>query len=269
MRELDIGHACRAICEQTAAFVREAGFADVVIGLSGGLDSSVVAALACQALGAEHVHGVRMPGPFTSEGSCRDAEELERALGISSCEVPITGAFAAFGSAWEAGMGRPLKGLAAENTQARLRMCILMALSNERGWMVLNTGNLTEAAMGYSTLYGDTAGAFAPIGGLYKTEVRALARLLNQEAEAAGRAAPIPESIIRKPPSAELAEGQTDEASFGMAYAELDQMLSLMLDEGAIAQELSPEAERIWSIYRANGFKRALEPPFANVQAQE
>lgn len=266
MRQLDISAVRASLCQQTADFVHAAGFTDVLIGLSGGLDSSVVAALACDALGAGRVHGVRMPGPFSSEASLQDALDLAENLGIGLDTCAITDAFAAFGRTWEDAFGVQLAGLAAENTQARLRMCVLMALSNERGWMVLNTGNLSEAAMGYSTLYGDTAGAFAPIGGLYKTEVQALARFLNEDAEAAGRVPPIPLNVICKPPSAELSEGQTDEASFGMAYAQLDELLSLMLDDGARAQSISPEAERIWQRYQASGFKRALEPPCAQIE---
>lgn len=266
MRQLDIPAVCASLCQQTADFVHDAGFTDVLIGLSGGLDSSVVAALARDALGAEHVRGVRMPGPFSSEASLQDALDLAENLGISLATCAITDAFAAFGRTWEDAFDAPIAGLAAENTQARLRMCILMALSNEHGWMVLNTGNLSEAAMGYSTLYGDTAGAFAPIGGLYKTEVQALARFLNEDAAAAGQVSPIPENVISKPPSAELSEGQTDEASFGMAYAQLDELLSMMLDEGVQARGISPEAERIWQRYLANGFKRALEPPYAQVE---
>lgn len=186
MRSLAMDSVLDGICAQTAAFVQEAGFTDVLIGLSGGLDSSVVAALACKALGHEHVHGILMPSPYTSADSVRDASELAQGLGISAPAFPITQTFATFADDYETFLDEPLSGLAAENTQARLRMCILMALSNARGWMVLNTGNRSEAAMGYSTLYGDTAGAFAPIGGLYKTEAYALARYANEQAACEG-----------------------------------------------------------------------------------
>ena len=266
MRQIDISAVRTSLCQQTADFVRGAGFTDVLIGLSGGLDSSVVAALASEALGSGHVHGVRMPGPFSSASSLRDASDLAENLGMSMDTCPITDAFTAFERTWEGAFGAPFLGLAAENTQARLRMCVLMALSNERGWMVLNTGNLSEAAMGYSTLYGDTAGAFAPIGGLYKTEVRALAQLINGCAAAAGRTPPIPENVLVKPPSAELSAGQTDEDALGIPYADLDRLLSRMLDEGGRAKDLTPEEARIWRRYQANGFKRALEPPFAQVE---
>ena len=154
MRSLAMDSVLDGICAQTATFVREAGFTDVLIGLSGGLDSSVVAALACKALGHEHVHGILMPSPYTSADSVfqiaaneadsvRDASELARGLGISAPAFPITETFATFADDYETFLDEPLSGLAAENTQARLRMCILMALSNAKGWMVLNTGNLS------------------------------------------------------------------------------------------------------------------------------
>lgn len=269
MRHLHLEAALDAICAQTRSFVQDRGFSDVVIGLSGGMDSSVVTAIACTALGPDHVHGVLMPSPFTSRASIEDAEELACRLEVATASFPITDPFAALSRVFEEGSGEPLSGLAAENTQARLRMCILMALSNARGWMVLNTGNLSEAAMGYSTLYGDTAGAFAPIGGLYKTEVAALARLINERALASGSSAPIPQNVLEKPPSAELSEGQTDEGALGMTYAHLDELLSQMLDEGIPCESLSSEAEGIWKRYQANAFKRELEPPFADVQAAQ
>jgi NAD+ synthase (glutamine-hydrolysing) len=262
MRSLAMDSVLDGICAQTATFVREAGFTDVLIGLSGGLDSSVVAALACKALGHEHVHGILMPSPYTSADSVRDASELARGLGISAPAFPITETFATFADDYETFLDEPLSGLAAENTQARLRMCILMALSNAKGWMVLNTGNRSEAAMGYSTLYGDTAGAFAPIGGLYKTEVFALAAHLNEQACRAGAQPPIPHNVLVKPPSAELSFGQTDEASLGISY---DELLFQMIDKGRSPESISPEAQRVWERYEKNAFKRALEPPFAKI----
>lgn len=269
MRALSMSHAWESICQQTQAFLDGVGCTDVIIGLSGGLDSSVVAVVACQVLGPSHVHGVLMPGPYSSQGSVDDAHDLAHRLGMDADTVPITGSFRAFSQEYEDALNLPLAGLAAENTQARLRMCVLMALSNESGWLVLNTGNLSEAAMGYSTLYGDTAGAFAPLGGLYKTEVFKLARYLNASAVQQGKTPPIPENVITKPPSAELSEGQSDEASLGMSYADMDEVLSRMLDKGAPPQALTPFAKEVWKRYQANAFKRALEPPFAVMQGQE
>ena len=140
-----------ACTDALGAFVRGAGFTDVVIGLSGGMDSTLVAVMAADALGADHVHGVMLPGPYSSESSIDDAEALALALGISNITVPICEPFEAFEAVLARACGGALTGLAAENTQARCRMVCLMALSNAHGWLMLNTGNKSEAAMGYST----------------------------------------------------------------------------------------------------------------------
>lgn len=260
-----------ACVEALEAFVRGAGFTDVVIGLSGGMDSSLVAAMAVDALGAASVHGVMMPGPYSSESSLVDAEELAANLGIEARTVSICEPFAAFQAVLGAACGGALEGLAAENTQARCRMVCLMALSNARGWLVLNTGNKSEACMGYSTLYGDTAGAFAPLGGVYKTDVFAMARARNRRAAAAGQPGPIPENVFVKPPSAELAPGQEDEKSLGVDYATLDAILVRTVERGegpqAIAAAGFDEAlvGRIVERTAANAFKRAQEPPYPEV----
>lgn len=258
----------RACVEATSAFMRGAGFRDAVIGLSGGIDSSLVAVIASDALGAEHVHGVLLPGPYSTPHSVTDAEELARNLGMQTMTMPITGAYEAFASAFAQGAGEALSGLAAENTQARCRMVALMALSNAYGWLMLNTGNKSEAAMGYSTLYGDTAGAFAPIGGLYKTQVYELCAWRNAAALEAGEVAPIPRHAIEKPPSAELSPGQSDEASLGVDYATLDAILMGLVERGESAGDVAalgfPEEQvaAIQARYAANAFKRALEPPY-------
>lgn len=191
-------------------YVTGAGFTDVVIGLSGGIDSSVVAVMAADALGADHVHGVLLPGPYSSEHSFFDAEELARNLHIETRTISICEPFEAFERVLGAACGGELSGLAAENTQARCRMTCLMALSNAHDWMMLNTGNKSESMTGYSTLYGDTAGAFAPMGGIYKTDVYAVARWRNDCALELGEIAPIPENVLVKPPSAELSADQSD-----------------------------------------------------------
>ena len=180
------------------AFVRSAGFTDVVIGLSGGMDSTLVAVMAHDALGADHVHGVMLPGPYSSESSIDDAEALAANLGISNITVPICEPFEAFEAVLARACGGALIGLAAENTQARCRMVCLMALSNAHGWLMLNTGNKSEAAMGYSTLYGDTAGAFAPLGGVYKTDVFAMARWRNRRAVEEGACWPHSRERVRE-----------------------------------------------------------------------
>ena len=250
-------------------FVRGVGFTDVVIGLSGGIDSAVVAVMAHDALGAGHVHGVLLPGPYSSEHSVADALELAANLGIDAPVISITEPYEAFARALAPACGGKLEGLAAENTQARCRMVVIMALSNAHGWMMLNTGNKSEAMMGYSTLYGDTAGAFAPMGGLYKTDVYAVARWRNEAACAAGEVPPIPENTLTKPPSAELAPDQEDERSLGVDYPTLDRILIAAKEHGesaeAIAggQGLSLElVQRVLTRVDSYAFKRALEPPF-------
>lgn len=253
-------------------FMEQVGSHEVVIGLSGGIDSSVVAALACDALGCEHVHGVMLPGPYSSTHSITDAEALAHNLGISCATISISDAYEAFSKALAGVLGHPLRGLASENTQARCRMVCLMALSNTYGWIVLNTGNLSESATGYSTLYGDTAGAFAPIGGLYKTEVYELARFLNEVAREAGRPEPIPRSIIEKPPSAELSADQYDEDALGITYAELDRILYALYGHGTSSAPLEGDddpdmIERVRRLYEASAFKRALEPPYPDMGA--
>ena len=248
-----------ACTDALGAFVRGAGFTDVVIGLSGGMDSTLVAVMAADALGADHVHGVMLPGPYSSESSIDDAEALALALGISNITVPICEPFEAFEAVLARACGGALTGLAAENTQARCRMVCLMALSNAHGWLMLNTGNKSEAAMGYSTLYGDTAGAFAPLGGVYKTDVFAMARWRNRRAV----------NVFVKPPSAELAPDQEDEKSLGVDYATLDRILVAYVEEGKDAAAIVAESglsrdlvDYVIARTDANAFKRALEPPY-------
>ena len=253
-------------------FAQNAGFTDVVLGLSGGMDSALVACMCVDAFGAEHVHGVMLPGPYSSQASLEDAREEADNLSIRADEVSIVGPYEAFQRALGPACGGELAGLAAENTQARCRMVSLMALSNAHGWMLVNTGNRSEGYMGYATLYGDMAGAFAPIGGLFKTEVYEAARWRNEQAARAGQTPPIPERVFTKPPSAELAPGQTDEGSLGLGYPQLDAILRALYDEGrseedaaraagcelAVAREVRRRAE-------ACAFKRALAPAHPEV----
>lgn len=250
------------------AFVEEAGFSDVVIGLSGGMDSSIVAVMAVDALGNDRVHGVLLPGPYSSDHSVEDAHDLAIRLGIEAQTVSICEPYRAFEKVLAHACGGALTGLAAQNTQARCRMVCLMALSNAYGWMVVNTGNKSEAMMGYSTLYGDTAGAFAPLGGLYKTDVYAVARWRNDQAEARGATPPIPEHVFAKPPSAELAPDQDDERSLGIDYPTLDALLVAHVERGLDTAELiaagfsASTIGRVLGAIRATAFKRALEPPY-------
>lgn len=218
----------------TRDFVRKCGCRQVVIGLSGGMDSALVAAIAVEALGAENVSGILMPSPFSSEHSVRDALELAKNLGIRTLELPIAElleslekTLAPAYSAFEALPGD----LTLQNLQARARGVLLSAVSNRSGALVLNTGNKSEAAMGYFTLYGDSAGALAVIGDVYKTEVYKLAEEFNKRR---GKMA-IPAHIFEKPPSAELAPNQKDSDTLP-PYAALDAALEKIIPGGGAAE---------------------------------
>lgn len=245
-----------------------AGFNHVLLGLSGGIDSAVVALMCVDAFGADNVHGYLLPGPYSSKHSVDDAALLADNLGVQAQTVSILEPYEAFEKVLSRACGGHLSGLASENTQARCRMVCLMAISNKYHWMLVNTGNKSEAYMGYSTLYGDTAGAFAPLGGLYKTDVYALGRWRCEQAEAAGEISPIPEQVFTKPPSAELAPGQEDERSMGIDYASLDKLLIAHFEHGATAADLADDqrsAEQVQSIFdtaESYAFKRAMEPPY-------
>ena len=256
-------------------FAQNAGFTDMVVGLSGGIDSSVIATICVDVFGADHVHGVMLPGPYSTDHSLDDARDLASNLGIQTNVVSICEPFEAFEAVFaHAGCGK-LEGTPAENTQARCRTVILMALSNANNWMLVNTGNRSEAMMGYSTLYGDTAGAFAPIGGLYKTDVYAIARWRNEKAEADGEVPPIPAHVLVKPPSAELSPGQEDEKSMGIDYPTLDRLLIGHYEHGMSVDELveagfdRAQVERIIATADRMAFKRAQEPAFPEAKFYE
>ena len=265
----------RACVDALADYARGAGFADCVIGLSGGMDSALVAVMCVDAFGADHVHACLMPGPYSTGHSVDDAQEEADVLGIDSQIISILEPYEAFERVLAKPCGGKLDGLAGENTQARCRMVVLMALSNRYGWMLVNTGNRSEAMMGYSTLYGDTAGAFAPIGGLYKTDVYEVARARNEWAITQGQLPPIPERVFTKPPSAELSPDQQDEKSLGIDYPSLDRILIGYFEHGKTPEDLAtPErdVEAVQAIIsRAEGyaFKRALEPPYPSTRFYE
>ncbi|MFI1287068.1 NAD+ synthase [Streptomyces sp. NPDC020792] len=206
------------------AYVRKNGFRSVLIGLSGGIDSALVAAIACDAVGAENVYGVSMPSRYSSEHSKDDAAELARRTGLNFRTVPIAPMF----DAYMGSLG--LTGLAEENLQSRLRGTLLMAVSNQEGHIVLAPGNKSELAVGYSTLYGDSVGAYGPIKDVYKTSVFRLAEWRNRAAAERGEVPPIPENSITKPPSAELRPGQVDTDSLP-DYPVLDAILELYVDQ--------------------------------------
>ncbi|GAA3735957.1 NAD+ synthase [Salinactinospora qingdaonensis] len=202
----------------TRDYVRKNRFGSVLLGLSGGIDSALTATIAVDALGPDLVHAVLMPSRYSSDHSIDDAEELVRRQGVHSRTVAVGPMVDAFEAAID------VDGLAAENLQARVRGQLLMTLSNQEGHLVVTTGNKSELATGYSTLYGDSAGGFAPIKDVWKTMVWELARWRNAQAQAAGRQAPIPENSIVKPPSAELRPGQLDTDSLP-DYPVLDALL--------------------------------------------
>ncbi len=221
----------RALVTGLAGYVRKNGFRSVVFGMSGGIDSSLVAAIAADAIGGENVVGVSMPSRWSSDHSKDDAADLARRIGADYRVQPIGPVIDAF----EAQL--PLDGLAAENLQARMRGVILMALSNAEGHLVLAPGNKTELAVGYSTIYGDAVGGYAPIKDVDKSRVWALARWRNHAALDAGELPPIPESSITKPPSAELRPGQVDQDSLP-PYDLLDQVLDAYVEHAEGRAEL-------------------------------
>ena len=249
----------RALAQGTRDYVRKNGFTDVIVGLSGGIDSAVVATIATDALGAEHVHGVLMPGPYSSEHSLTDARRLASNLGISAVEVPIEPVLDSFHAILDEQCGGIVDGLAAENLQARVRTVNLMTIANTYGWLLLNTGNKSEAAMGFSTLYGDTAGAYAPIGDIYKTEVYELAEWRCKQGTC------IPQNSIDKPASAELYPDAQDEDRLP-PYKTLDAILEDHIENGMGADELveaGHDAETVRFVLKTvqrNEYKRRCEP---------
>ncbi|MFF3627659.1 NAD+ synthase [Streptomyces sp. NPDC002164] len=206
------------------AYAAKNGFRSALIGLSGGIDSALVAAIACDALGAQNVYGISMPSKYSSDHSKGDAAELARRTGLNFRTVPIEPMF----DAYMESLG--LTGLAEENLQSRLRGTMLMAVSNQEGQIVLAPGNKSELAVGYSTLYGDSVGAYGPIKDVYKTSVFRLAKWRNRAAEERGQTPPIPEASITKPPSAELRPDQVDTDSLP-DYDVLDRILELYVDQ--------------------------------------
>jgi NAD+ synthase (glutamine-hydrolysing) len=236
------------------AYVDKNGFREVVVGLSGGIDSALTAALAAETLGPERVHCVSMPSRFSSEETRGDARRVAESLGVDFREIPIDDVVAEFEKALEPAFeGRP-RDLTEENVQARARGTLLMALSNKFGWLVLATGNKSELSVGYATLYGDMAGGFALLKDMYKTDVWRLSRRLN---ERAGHEL-IPESIIERAPSAELRPDQRDEDSLP-PYAKLDPVLEAYVEHDRSREELL-----------ANGFDRdAVERAIALIDRAE
>jgi NAD+ synthase (glutamine-hydrolysing) len=222
-----------ALVAGTADYVRKNRFAHVVIGLSGGIDSSLVAVVAADALGSEHVHGVSLPSRYSSAGASSDAADLAGNLGIDYRTIPIELAHTAFLDVLAPNFAGLEPGLTEENLQSRIRGVILMALSNKLGWLVLTTGNKSEVAVGYSTLYGDTAGGFAVIKDVTKTLVYRLCAWRNEQ----GDGPVIPPEVLTKPPSAELRPDQRDDQSLP-PYDVLDPVLLAYVEDDLTASEL-------------------------------
>ncbi|MGW7430967.1 NAD+ synthase [Streptomyces sp. NPDC054861] len=249
------------------AYAAKNGFRSVLIGLSGGIDSALVAAIACDAVGASNVYGVSMPSKYSSDHSRSDAAELARRTGLDFRTVSIEPMFDAYMGA----LG--LSGLAEENLQSRLRGTMLMAISNQEGHIVLAPGNKSELAVGYSTLYGDTVGAYGPLKDVYKSTVFRLARWRNRAAEARGLTPPIPENSIGKPPSAELRPGQVDTDSLP-DYDVLDRLLELYVDrdqgkDAIVAAGFDEElVARTLRRVDAAEYKRRQYPPGTKISAK-
>ena len=263
----DVVRLRRALSLALADYAGKCGFTSVVLGLSGGIDSAVTAALAVEALGAERVVGVAMPGPYSSEGSLRDARELARRLRIRILEIPIGPVFEAYRETLAPSLAGGCAGVE-ENLQARVRGAILMALSNRFGYLVLSTGNKSEIAMGYCTLYGDMAGGYALLSDVPKTLVYGLAAEINRGGEV------IPFESIDKPPSAELAPGQKDTDSLP-PYEVLDPIIEGIVDHFLPADAAARRARVPVSLARdvarridRNEYKRRQMPPGPKVTAR-
>ncbi len=243
-------------------YVEKNGFRDVVIGLSGGIDSALTAALAAEALGSGRVHCVSMPSRYSSEGTQGDARRLAEGLGVDFREIPIEEIVAAFAAALEPAFGDLPPDLTEENLQARVRGVLLMALSNKFGWLVVATGNKSELSVGYATLYGDMAGGFALLKDVFKTDVFRLARHLN---ERAGHEV-IPQSIVDRAPSAELRADQRDEDSLP-PYSELDRVLEAYVELDRSREELANDGfepvlvDRALAMIDRAEYKRRQAPP--------
>ena len=266
--EPEIARLRRALVLALADYAGKCGFSSAVLGLSGGIDSAVTAALAVEALGPDRVVGVAMPGPYSSEGSLSDARDLATRLGVRLLEIPIGPVFDAYRAALAPAFGAGDCGVAEENLQARIRGAILMALSNRFGHLVLSTGNKSEIAAGYCTLYGDMAGGYALLSDVPKTLVYGLARELNRETER------IPPASITKAPSAELRPNQKDSDSIPL-YDVLDPLIEALVDRSASAAIAAKTAgvsvELARNIARRidrNEYKRRQMPPGPKVTAR-
>ncbi len=251
----------RAVVTGTRDFARKCGFTRVVLGLSGGVDSALVAAVAAEAVGPQAVTGLLMPSPYSSTGSVDDSLALAKNLGIATHVLPVGGIMDSYKSVFDAEFPAGMTGLAEENIQARIRGSLLMTYANRFQALVLSTGNKSEGAVGYCTLYGDMVGGLGPVGDLYKRQVYDLCRWYNERHPDA-----IPAAILEKEPSAELRPGQKDSDSLP-PYEALDPLLHEIIEEGRGPDELAESgcepalAERVFTLLRSSEFKRHQAPP--------
>jgi NAD+ synthase (glutamine-hydrolysing) len=263
----DVAEVYAALVTGTRDYVRKNGFGSALLALSGGIDSALTTTIAVDAIGADRVHVVLMPSRYSSDHSVTDAEDLVKRQGVHARTVPI----APMVDAFEASLD--LHGLAAENLQARIRGMVLMSLSNEHGHLVLTTGNKSELATGYSTMYGDSAGGYAPIKDVPKTLVWELSRWRNQQAAERGETPPIPENSITKPPSAELSPGQLDSDSLP-DYPVLDKLLDDYVEKDMGAARLVAAGhdpglvERVIRLVDRAEYKRRQYPPGPKISAK-
>ena len=247
-------------------YIRKNGFKSVALGLSGGIDSALVATLAVDAVGKENVYGVSLPSKYSSEHSLSDAKELARNLGIDYRVIEIKPVVQSFIAATR------LAGVAEENVQARVRGTLLMGISNQEGHLILATGNKSELAVGYSTLYGDAVGGFAPIKDIFKVDVWRLAKWRNDLAKSRGEVAPIPDSSITKEPSAELRPGQKDTDSLP-DYQLLDRLLDIYVEKNGDAAEIIKAGfekslvDRVITMVDRAEYKRRQYPPGTKVSS--
>lgn len=265
----EIAQIHAALVIGTRDYVLKNGFTDVVIGLSGGVDSAVVAAIAVEALGAEHVHGVSMPSRYSSTGSRTDAQVLASSLGVEMQTISIEPAFSSYLEMLDPSFANRPADLTEENLQSRVRGTTLMALSNKFGWMVLTTGNKSETAVGYCTLYGDSVGGYAVIKDLFKTKVYELCEFINLKSQREV----ISRAIIEKAPSAELRPDQRDDQSLP-PYDVLDSILELYVEDDRTAQEIialgfdSDLVKRISRLVDVNEYKRRQGAPGVRVSTK-
>ncbi len=262
-----IGEVYSALVVSLRDYLQKNGFRSIALGLSGGIDSALVAAIAADAIGAENVYGVSMPSKYSSEHSKSDAQDSAKRIGLHFRTVEIEPMVASYLKNLE------LTGLAEENLQARVRGMILMGLSNQEGHLVLATGNKSELSVGYSTIYGDAVGGFAPLMDVPKVDVWALAKWRNQAAIDRNEIAPIPESSISKPPSAELRPGQQDSDSLP-EYEELDAILNMYVEQDLSADQIiaagfnAETVKRILLLTDRAEYKRRQYPPGPKVSGK-